>query len=560
MFENQQGFVPIQIILSILAGTIVLGGVVGGVLYFSKSKLSAEQIKQTTTHPQGKCGDGVCDVAEKANPDMCPKDCDVSQSQTQKTEETTTEQQSTTQTEQPTKPTATTNQQSQQSAGDNSIDADGFLWGTEIYMTILENPNDTSEINAINNTLKVKNVKFRVGVIVDKNGNFSNIVCVPSITNCKISYDVDKFVSIFKQNGWSMIPMFQEPPSTNGVSSDSDINKYVEFIDWFLGRYKNDANIKYIELFNAPALNLVSGKIPVKYTLKQMLTAQNNVYDTVKQKYSDIKVGTHGFEYHFDDSRNPGTSKMIEMVDYFLDKNNGAKFDFWAFHGYSSYNSPVKTAVNNKYAGVPGILEIRKKLDANGWTSRLMIDTEHTPLSGGTSPASDSEDKVDAAYMVQELTIKKTMKNDGKYVLSGIVPLKMIKGGVGGEKEWGTLNSDGLITRSVTATALFISKLNSYNHSAHLSGTFDRSDEVWVEKFTSESNKELYIFFKPLNTGNEILINTLDKTTIDYVLNLSKKPSSIKLTYIDGSTENLTLSQSIILKAINSPKYLEVNY
>jgi len=64
--NNQKGFAPIQIVLSILAGTIVLGGIVGGVLYYSKSPQELSQ---------GKCGDGVCDIKEKANPNLCPRDC-----------------------------------------------------------------------------------------------------------------------------------------------------------------------------------------------------------------------------------------------------------------------------------------------------------------------------------------------------------------------------------------------------------------------------------------------------------------------------------------------------
>lgn len=63
--QNKKGFATIQIILSILAGTVILGGIAGGVLYFTKP----------TSQPQGKCGDGVCGVVEKANPDLCPRDC-----------------------------------------------------------------------------------------------------------------------------------------------------------------------------------------------------------------------------------------------------------------------------------------------------------------------------------------------------------------------------------------------------------------------------------------------------------------------------------------------------
>src|SRR3989339_549587 len=98
----QNGFAPIQIILSILVGVVVLGGIVGGVLYFTKSP---QELPQGKAQDQGycgdgicgsmekqrgicedckvsqqellqsKCGDGICDEFEKANPDVCPRDC-----------------------------------------------------------------------------------------------------------------------------------------------------------------------------------------------------------------------------------------------------------------------------------------------------------------------------------------------------------------------------------------------------------------------------------------------------------------------------------------------------
>ncbi|PIR97397.1 MAG: hypothetical protein COT91_01605, partial [Candidatus Doudnabacteria bacterium CG10_big_fil_rev_8_21_14_0_10_41_10] len=42
------------------------GGIVGGVLYYSKLPQELSQ---------GKCGDGICDEFEKANPNLCPRDC-----------------------------------------------------------------------------------------------------------------------------------------------------------------------------------------------------------------------------------------------------------------------------------------------------------------------------------------------------------------------------------------------------------------------------------------------------------------------------------------------------
>lgn len=56
---TQSGFAPIQIILSILAGTIVLGGVISGVLYLSPSEPVKKQPVQKklkfvpTEHPLG---------------------------------------------------------------------------------------------------------------------------------------------------------------------------------------------------------------------------------------------------------------------------------------------------------------------------------------------------------------------------------------------------------------------------------------------------------------------------------------------------------------------------
>lgn len=66
MFKNQSGFTPIQIIFSVLAGALIIGGIAGGALYFSKP--SNRQIQQ------GKCGDGICQDVEK-NTGLCSEDC-----------------------------------------------------------------------------------------------------------------------------------------------------------------------------------------------------------------------------------------------------------------------------------------------------------------------------------------------------------------------------------------------------------------------------------------------------------------------------------------------------
>lgn len=442
------------------------------------------------------------------------------------------------------------------SSDDNSYDADGFLWGTEVYPGQLENVK-----NILTDTLKTKNLKMRLNSnFFSKDGKeFSSRGCMPSLSNCHAKFDLDEVAKIFKENGWSMRPMFSHNPSDYNIT-DSDIDNFVNFVDWFVSKYKNDVNIKYIELINAPIAWW-------KGTDAQLLELTNKVYDRIKSKYPDIMVGTPGFEYHCD----PADEKSVKLVEYFLDKNNGAKFDYWAFHGYPMidfddfisgklfFHPPTKKAIKNKYAGVYGILEIRKKMDANGWQNRKIIDTEHIGvLPAGPSFTKDA-DKLEAAYLVQELLLKRILSANNKIVLSGITPMKMAPRGEKGEFLFGSLNSDGSISENVKAVALLWSKLNEYNYSTHISGEFDNENQAWVEKFKSGDKKELYIFFKPFEYKQNTPLG-FDNKTINYTLNLSKQPSSVKLTLIDGTTQSITPAQSIVLKAENSPKFLEVQY
>lgn len=542
------------VIFTIIAVLFAAGS--GAYFIFLKPNSDVSQI--------GKCGDGVCGPAEAQN-NLCPQDC--ASAQTKNTVATgsgvTGVGSGTTGS---TKPTTTTppaqNQptggQSGQPAvapsniGDNSFDADGVLWGTYSLMKIF----DSTDV--VNKTLKTKNLKVGVPMNLSSDGKtFSTTVCMPSAENCLKKYDTDELVATFKKNGWSMRPMFsfREGLYAAGMpaATDQDIKNYVGYVDWFVSRYKDDANIKYIELQNTPAQPLITKFL----TLNQLLTMQNNVYDTIKGKFPDIMVGTHGFEYHFDDG-GAMAKTMLDMVNFFLDKNNGVKFDYWAFHGYPKYSSPIKTSTYNKYAGGSGVLEVRKKLDANGWQSRLIIDTEHSSLSANRA-LSDAEDKADAAYIAEEMTIKKAMRYGGRSVLSGISPFIMLPRSTSGMAGWGALLADGSLSKTVKAGALLMSKFNEYNYAEHISGEFNSYDKVWIEKFRSGDGKELYIFFKPIGANDKPAM-TLDTTKLGYTLTLDREPSAVTLTDILGQQTNVTPSRSLILSAVNSPKYLEIGY
>jgi hypothetical protein len=517
---NQKYLVAIVSVVVIIA--------IGTVTYFATTGRMNQSVPTLTSQPVpingNRCGDGVCGPIEKEK-GVCPKDCSD--------------------------PVGSLN---------NSFDADGFLWGTEIYPSYL----DEKTSSMLTHTLKTNNLKVRLQAnFFSKDGKtFSPVSCMPSADNCMISYDFDGVAKKFKDNNWNMVPMLSYDTTKAAVTSE-DIDKYVDFVDWFISRYGDDANIKYVELSNDPNKYW-------KGTAEQLLELNNKAYDRVKTKRPNVLMGTIGFEFWADGTA-VDTEKSLQILEYFLKKDNGAKFDFWAFHGYPSiiledvkngrpfFYPPTKTALNNKYAGIPGILEIRKKLDANGWNDRLMIDTEHIGIvpSTGLDP-SGAELKLDAAYTIQELILKKTLQNKNLNVLSGIMPLKIAPRSSKGEFRFASLNSDGSETSVITAVSFLWDRLSVYGWDSHVSGEFDDENQVWIEKFRSE-NKELYVFFKPFEykAGQKI---SFDNKISDYALALDNQPSSVKLYSIGGTAEDIALSRLIKLEATNEPKYLEVMY
>ena len=544
-----------KLIIPIIAVVIIATGI--GVFVFQKSAFPEPQ-KQTLPQAQNKlCGDGICQDIEKER-GVC-EDCKISQ--VQKTEEGNVvveepkqSEEKQLQAQQPTQQQTTTQTKSvsQSSKGDNSLDADGFLWGTETYPNLISQTAST-----IKETLKIKYVKIRLqSPMFTKDGKtFTAKVCMPSQSMCLKQYDLDAAVKLFKENSWSMMPMLSHDFTSDKSIDAIDIDNFVNFADWLVSRYKNDANIKYVELINSPA-SLWDG------TDEQLVELSNKTYDRIKNKYPDIMIGTPGFEYWNDIEGDKG----VRQLEYFLDKNNGAKFDFMAFHGYptavigkSSAYPPTMKAKYNKLAGIYGLLEIRNRINENGWGNRLIIDTEHTGLFPTKPSFTENEYKIDAAFMVQELLVKKTLRLNDKSVLSGVSTFKIASRGTVGEFIWASLKADGSITPAIKAVSFLMGKFNEYNYSSHISGEWDAESTPWIEKFTSGDNKELYIFFKLFKYASDKSIS-LDNETVNYVLSLNKTPKSITITDVDGNVSNITASKTVTLQAVNAPKYLEVEY
>lgn len=433
----------------------------------------------------------------------------------------------------------------------NSTDADGFLWGTEAGLS------DESEFSeAINDFLQTKFVKVRLSVQKGRDGKFSPVLCLPSRVVCLREIDWDENVQTAKENGWSLMPMISMGADANedGIS-ESDIADYVDFTEWFIDRYGKDADIRYLELVNYPGQ-----KQNWNGTDEQLVDLQNRVYERIKEKYPDIQVGTPGFEYWHDES---GEGAAVSQIEFFLDKKNGAKFDFWAVHNYPTRTKtetypPTKNPLRNRYAGINGLAKIRQIMDANGWQERRIMNTEFVINQPGV-PVKKELLEYEAAFTLQQLILEKTLKLEGKNVLAGSWPLKIRKRSEMLEGAFGSLNGDGSVSDIVRSAAVLWSKLDGYKHVSRLSGVFDDEDQVWVEKFRSEEGKELLVFFKPFNF-EKVQAKKVDGETVEKIIDLGRKPKSAKLIFSDGKEQIISPEQSIILKAVNIPKYLELEY
>lgn len=493
----------------------------------------------------------------------------------------------------------------------STYDAEGFLWGTEGQGVLFARDTNVAMdvkniIQVINDVLKTKLIKIRLHLPMD--GKFGPQMCrtrgaVYSGDNqfCMRRdaerFNLDEMVKIFKNNGWSMFPMISHAgtPFFNPPTDNEHVERYVDFVDWFIARYKDDGNIGYIELVNAPS-NTWKG------TAEQLLMLNNRTYERIKAKYPNIRVGTPGFEYFNDSLSTRDGRDHHSLRDYFL--THDAKFDFWSFHGYPARGRgglrdiypPTKVAHIDKFTGIYGIVELRRLFDQKGWFDRTIIDTEHT---GITPPGifSREDDRLNAAYMVQELLLKRTLKIDGRPALAGVIAFKILPRSelmrmgrkinspmlrqsprgmtdtqrerdapperikdkhIIGESVFGSLFNDGSVTSAIKAAALLWSKLKEYKHESHLSGSYDAEDRVWIEKFAA-LNRELYIMFKPFQYREGGRLG-FDDHQITYELHLKRTPSSVQLHDIYGNSTSLTPKNIIRDTVGNEPIFLEIRY
>ncbi len=523
--------------------------------------------------PNGKCGDGVCGAKE--TPKLCPEDC----AGTGCPEVALPSADSIAQCEadggkmKPAYDSESCVSGYKCSAqisptGDYGADADGFIWGVEAA-------DFDYSADIVNGELKTPYVKYRLKEehIVMENGEYTEDLCLPFPSKCQDKGDLDELAEFFSQSKWSMVPMLT--PKKRGTSEDIDdyIERAADFYFWFVDTYAESANIKYVEFENAPAHTATWENAG-----KDLAEINARAYGLIKAKYPEILVGTPGFEYQNDPVRDEGLS--TKLIEDFADSSSNAKFDFWAFHGYPSGDlttsgggitnlyPPTRIPASNKYAGIPGILEVKNLLNANGFTSQKIFDTEHVNAFAwgfglenyDSASGTFADEDIDAAFTLQELILKRTLQDSsGNMVMQGVINFKMRLRSDEAEGRWGTLRPDGSAPQSVESAALLHSKLDKYRYAGHISGEFGNENEAWVEEFTSDSRKEIYVFFKPFEYHSGEIID-FDNKKADYIITLSEMPSFVVLRDMYGESTSIVPDTSIAIEAENSPKFLEISY
>jgi len=433
----------------------------------------------------------------------------------------------------------------------NSIFSSNFVWGTEIALIDVTTSADLKNkiLNAVNNNIKAEYVKIRFNTpsaVLYNDPSYDPRIYSPR----NETYNLDEIAQIFETNGWSMLPMISYGPFEE-VNSQS-MSVFAEYILWFVSEYKEQANIKYIELQNFPGKQW-------KGTPEQLAQQNTLVYNKVKPIHPDVMIGTPGFEY-FSDQEDTRTDGVNAQVEAFFNEN--VKFDFWAFHGYPTRSdrraySPTTTAQYNPYTGVKGILEVRRRLDASGHAGVPIIDTENTFLNP-QHILDDEIDHISAAYMTQDMLLKLSLQYDGKAALGGLIPLKVKKRceGTSGECAWASLDLDASLTLNVSSVGLLREKLEGYAYKGRLSGEFDQYD-IWIEAF-EKPGSTLLVYFKPFS-GNTFQLS-LNQIDASFALRAKEPSSQVILGDLRGNLRDVSQYNTFNLKVGVLPEFIEFHY
>ncbi|MBI3377972.1 MAG: cellulase family glycosylhydrolase [Nitrospirae bacterium] len=454
------------------------------------------QNKQST--PQiGKCGDGVCDAFERANPNVCPKDCQqVQPSATQ----SPAMQSPTTQLPATTPPVITP---PPVSSGNSPFG----IFGLKIGYEEAKSKNKETYFQ-IANDLGLNYVKI---VVPQDTINPSNSEWRWKTSLGGIEFDFDEIAKFANQYGISIIPMFA--PSAN-FSRQKDAESFAEFVYRFIARYKDKMNIKYTESQNEPNPGNdgsgASNSLPGSYngTAENLVKLDNAAYEKIKAAFPDIMVGSPGFIGESKNQSKLYTEKFYQA--YFKAK---PKFDVFMYHDYPKSFGYVQGTKAGDLASEYNLYE----------TYRALLKK----YGYGDKPILISEGFMDTPYL-------KNGRRDWGYLDEDEASILWVEGYVMAFSNASKNNVTGKIITGISRTAkigLIDSKTGAKRkqyyvvknlialfkkypvHSRHLFGEINQSG-YWLEEFKNTNGKKMWVAFNPFlyETADDVMPAITNKT------------------------------------------------
>lgn len=481
----------------------------------------------------GKCGDGICDEKEKANPDLCPKDCG--------------------QTTPPAVPALAPNSTPSPvvSSGNKFTD---FITGFK-----LDNIDNVKEISKTHFELaKELKLDYIIVPVVNPRGS--------DINNMDWSKGLDYYYifELSEQYGVKVLPAFYKLGGQGG-QDDKNYTKYADFVVSFLDKFYKDGNINYIEFQNEPIKDY-NGKASARFggTPTDLAKSHLAAYDKVKIKYPLIKVGTAGFmAVAVSPDENEITNNYYK--EYFLAK---PKFDMLSLHHYPKTGSYLQTK-SGSYSKYNFMSEYeilgtyRQFLNDYGYGDKPIFVSEGAvdmPFTGGI-PASQWLSNEGASVLLLERMVLFLENGNKNNVISAITSNS--KAQITGLFSYDNNSGASAKTELFEFYKTLLSFLEKYPaYLGHVSGEID-SENYWVLEFENNDNQKTWIAFCPFlfwaeadSNGRSIAI----KKSITCPQEVTIDVGNVKSVKISTVSENSTVNAidgKVSFKLEKNPVFVE---
>ena len=426
--------IPIIVVLIIAAG-------IGAYFIFQRAT------------PEDKCGDGICGTVEKANPNLCPQDCEEEPS------------------------------------------ISDFISGFKIQN--LKNIKGISETTfKLAQELGLDYVLVPVGYPKEGATDLQKI-------DWSAGLDYYYIFELANEYDVSVLPAFYKL----GGKEDKDYEKYASFVITFLDKFYTQRKIDYIEFQNEPVAEY-NGQTSRHFggTPTDLAKSNTAAYNKVKEKYPLIKVGTAGFLAAPAAGGSGSSDEHKVMSGYYKEYFSAKpKFDFLALHQYprtSSYlqkteNSGTKYNFMSEYE----IFEAyRKLLNDYGYSDKPILVTEgavRMPFREANERFNwNWLDDEEVAILLTERFVLTLSNSEDENIIGSMIS------DVEGSDKTALFDYDEKTGNYAKTNKFYFYKkllefIRKYPiHSKHIAGEVD-SEYYWVEEFKDEDGKKMWMTFCP---------------------------------------------------------------